>query len=94
MKLRFKILVMGSALAALMIAITTLGAMLAQAAGDPAAGKAVFASSGCGGCHALADAGASGKSASNFDTARPGFDAIVSAVTNPPPGMPKGSLSD
>jgi len=32
----------------------------APAAGDPAAGEAVFASAGCGGCHAFAPAGSSG----------------------------------
>ena len=36
-----------------------------------AAGKAVFASTGCGGCHTLADAGTTGNVGPNLDGARP-----------------------
>ena len=36
--------------------------------GDPTAGKAVFAASGCGACHTLAAAGASGKVGPDLDS--------------------------
>ena len=38
-----------------------------QPAGDPAAGKAVFASAGCGSCHTFAAAGARGSVGPNLD---------------------------
>jgi cytochrome c oxidase subunit 2 len=38
-------------------------------AGDANAGKAVFASAGCSGCHTLAQAGATGTVGPNLDTA-------------------------
>jgi cytochrome c oxidase subunit I len=59
------------------------------ASGDPVAGKAVFASAGCGGCHTLADAGATGTVGPSLD----GNDALTEAlvvdrVTNGKGGMP------
>ena len=65
--------------------------------GDPGAGKAVFTgSSGCGGCHTLADAGTSGAVGPNLDTAKPTFERAATWVTNGRGGMPKfgGVLSD
>jgi len=41
------------------------------AQGDPAAGKQVFASSGCGGCHTLKAAGSSGTTGPDLDTLKP-----------------------
>jgi len=38
-----------------------------QAKGDPATGKTVFASSGCGGCHTFKPAGSSGKTGPDLD---------------------------
>ncbi len=92
MKLRSKMLVMGSVLAAA-LTVAAVGAMLTMAAGDPAAGKTLFLSSGCGGCHGLADAGALGGSASNFDQTKPALVAIVAAIQSPPGGMPPNILS-
>jgi mono/diheme cytochrome c family protein len=43
-------------------------------AGDPAAGKAIFASSGCGTCHTLRDAGANGTVGPNLDDVLKGKD--------------------
>ena len=37
--------------------------------GDPAHGKELFASAGCGGCHTLADAGSTGTTGPNLDDA-------------------------
>ncbi len=44
-------------------------------AGDPAAGKALFASNGCGGCHTFEAAGSSGAVGPNLDEALQGKDA-------------------
>jgi mono/diheme cytochrome c family protein len=64
--------------------------------GDPAAGKQVFASAGCGGCHTLADAGTNGSVGPNLDGAKPSFDKVVERVTNGKPPMPsfKESLTE
>ena len=64
--------------------------------GNAAAGKAVFASAGCGGCHTLAAAGTSGNVGPNLDEAHPSFDLVVERVTEGKPPMPsfKGQLSE
>ena len=49
--------------------------------GDATAGKSVFASSGCGACHTLKDAGSSGTVGPNLDGAKPSFDKVVERVT-------------
>jgi cytochrome c6 len=57
--------------------------------GDPVAGKEVFlGSSGCAGCHTLADAGSTGMIGPNLDDLKPTYDAVVSQVTNGGGGMP------
>ncbi|HKY23622.1 MAG TPA: c-type cytochrome [Gaiella sp.] len=62
------------------------------AAGDATAGKAVFASAGCGACHTLADAGASGTVGPDLDEAKPPVELAVDRVTNGQGAMP--SFSD
>lgn len=64
--------------------------------GDAAAGKEVFASAGCGSCHTLADAGASGSVGPNLDSAKPSYDLVVDRVTNGQGAMPsfKGQLDE
>jgi mono/diheme cytochrome c family protein len=64
--------------------------------GDATAGKAVFASAGCSGCHTLAAAGSSGNVGPNLDAAKPSFDKVVERVTNGKGVMPsfKGQLSE
>jgi mono/diheme cytochrome c family protein len=71
------------------------GAPAAPPKGDAAAGKKVFASAGCGGCHTLKAAGSSGTVGPNLDTLKPPFDRIVTQVENGGGGMPpfKGMLS-
>jgi len=66
------------------------------AAGDPAAGKEVFASAGCGGCHTLGAAGSSGTVGPNLDGAKPSAERVVDRVTNGKGVMPpfKGSLDE
>jgi mono/diheme cytochrome c family protein len=64
--------------------------------GDAAAGKAVFASAGCGGCHTLKAAGASGNVGPNLDQLKPPEDRIVHQVEVGGGPMPafKGQLSE
>ena len=64
--------------------------------GDAAAGKAVFTSAGCVGCHTLADAGATGTVGPNLDEAKPDQELVVTRVTKGQGGMPPfaGQLTD
>jgi mono/diheme cytochrome c family protein len=57
-------------------------------AGNAAAGKTVFASSGCSSCHTLKAAGAVGTIGPNLDTAKPAYALIVSRVTSGKGAMP------
>jgi mono/diheme cytochrome c family protein len=59
-----------------------------EPAGDAARGKEVFAEAGCGGCHVLEDAGATGTIGPNLDETKPGFDHAVEQVTNGGGQMP------
>ena len=56
--------------------------------GAATAGKAVFASAGCGGCHTLAAAGTSGNVGPNLDKAKPPTELIVTRVTKGQGAMP------
>ena len=56
--------------------------------GDPANGKTVFASAGCGGCHTFSAAGSTGTVGPNLDDASVEFDAAVQQVKNGGGGMP------
>jgi mono/diheme cytochrome c family protein len=64
--------------------------------GDPAAGKKVFETAGCKGCHTLKDAGATGNVGPNLDQAKPPLDLVVDRVTNGKGVMPSfsGQLSE
>jgi mono/diheme cytochrome c family protein len=64
--------------------------------GDATAGKAVFSSAGCSGCHTLKAAGASGNVGPNLDKVKPTFDRVVHQVEVGGGAMPpfKGQLSD
>ena len=80
-------------------------ATAATAAGNPAQGKSVFASNGCGACHTFKPAGSSGSVGPNLDSA-PALDAkkdnmplpafiresIVSPNTYISPGYPKSVM--
>jgi mono/diheme cytochrome c family protein len=59
-------------------------------------GKQVFASAGCGGCHTLKAAGASGNVGPNLDQLKPSKDVVAHQVTVGGGAMPafKGQLSD
>ncbi len=58
------------------------------AEGDPEAGAGVFASAGCGSCHALEAAGTTGTIGPDLDQARPAYEATVEQVRNGGGGMP------
>jgi len=64
------------------------------AAGAPT-GKDVFASAGCGGCHTLAAAGATGQVGPNLDELKPGAATVEAVVTSGSGSMPsfKSKLS-
>ena len=64
--------------------------------GDPAAGKKIFTSAGCVGCHTLAAANATGTVGPNLDQAKPDFKLVTARVTLGKGVMPsfKGQLSD
>jgi cytochrome c553 len=55
------------------------------AEGDPAAGQEVFASAGCGSCHALSAAGSTGQVGPNLDESLQGADAetIQTQIVDP-----------
>jgi len=63
--------------------------------GDPANGKKLFVSSGCGSCHTLKAAGTNGTSGTNLDKSKPSYSKCVDSITNGGKGMPafKGVLS-
>ena len=67
-----------------------------EPAGDAAAGEAVFSSAGCGSCHTLEAAGASGTVGPNLDEAKPDAALVVERVTNGMGPMPsfKGQLDE
>jgi mono/diheme cytochrome c family protein len=79
---------------------TTGGATTEQepggAAGDPAAGESVYASAGCGACHALEAAGSSGQVGPDLDESKPDAELVVDRVTNGKGAMPpfKGQLDE
>ena len=60
----------------------------ATGSGDAAAGKEVFASAGCGGCHTFSAAGSSGSVGPNLDDASPSYDHVVTQVTEGGGAMP------
>jgi mono/diheme cytochrome c family protein len=68
----------------------------AQVPAADAAGKQVFASAGCGGCHTLADSGSHGNVGPNLDDADPPVSLVLDRVAHGKGGMPgfAGQLSD
>ena len=56
--------------------------------GDATAGKAVFKSAGCVGCHTLADANAHGTVGPNLDQVKPPLSRVVLRVTEGRGAMP------
>ncbi len=56
--------------------------------GDAAAGEAVYAENGCGGCHALEAAGSSGNIGPNLDESQPDLELAIDRITNGAGAMP------
>ena len=56
--------------------------------GDSGAGESVWTANGCGSCHTLAAAGASGKVGPNLDDSKPSYELVVERVTLGQGGMP------
>ena len=76
---------------------TTSGAATPQLPkGNAGAGKTLFASAGCGGCHTLKAAGTSGTVGPNLDQLAPELTKIQTQVINGGGPMPpyKGQLSN
>jgi cytochrome c6 len=63
--------------------------------GNPVAGKAVFLSAGCVGCHTLRDANSHGTVGPNLDQSKPALSLVVLRVTKGRGAMPsfQGQLS-
>jgi cytochrome c553 len=55
---------------------------------SPTAGAAVFKTAGCGTCHTLKAAGASGQIGPNLDSVRPNFETVRARVVQGGGGMP------
>jgi mono/diheme cytochrome c family protein len=56
--------------------------------GDSKKGSAVFGTGGCGGCHTLAAAHATGTVGPNLDQLKPDYRAVTAQVTNGGAAMP------
>lgn len=56
--------------------------------GDASAGTDVWSANGCGGCHTLAAANASGTVGPNLDDAKPSYDLAVTRITKGQGAMP------
>jgi mono/diheme cytochrome c family protein len=67
---------------------TTEESPAAGVEGDAAAGEEVFAANGCGGCHVLEAAGASGNVGPNLDESQPDLELVIERVTNGSGAMP------
>jgi mono/diheme cytochrome c family protein len=78
-----------SCAAAVLLAAATAGC--GSSSGPSPPGKKVFASAGCGGCHALANAGATGSVGPSLDEVRPPYALVVRFVTHGRRGMPSFS---
>ena len=64
--------------------------------GDPEAGREVFTSAGCGGCHTYEPAGTSGTVGPNLDEAQPSYEDARAQIEAGGGGMPayEGDLSE
>jgi mono/diheme cytochrome c family protein len=60
----------------------------AASEGDPANGKSIYASAGCGGCHTFSAAGSTGTVGPNLDDSNVDFAAAVEQIKNGGGGMP------
>ena len=56
--------------------------------GDPVAGKTIFKTGPCAGCHTLADAGTHGTVGPNLDQTKPSLEKVIDRVTHGKSPMP------
>lgn len=64
------------------------GAVSGGAEGEAKGGEGIFAEAGCGGCHTLEAAGATGNVGPNLDDTKPSKELTVDRVTNGKGAMP------
>lgn len=69
----------GACLLAL-VALVSCGGDRRAVSGDPVAGRQLFESSGCGGCHTFAAAGSRGRRGPSFDDGRPGAADVLAQL--------------
>jgi mono/diheme cytochrome c family protein len=69
-------------------ATTTTGPAIDTSPAAVAAGKLVFENTGCGACHVLSAAGATGKVGPSLDSAKPDAQLVLGIVTNGKGAMP------
>ena len=69
-----------------------IGAKQSGAPAPARAGKQIFTAEGCGGCHTLADAGASGTSGPDLDELAPDAATVASTVQSGRGPMPSFDL--
>lgn len=70
------------ALASVIVAGAAAAFAVAAAVGDPVAGKKVFQTAGCTGCHTLAAVGSTGTVGPNLDQRKPAYNTVVARVTS------------
>jgi mono/diheme cytochrome c family protein len=80
------------AVVVLLLGPELIGAKQAGAGAQPRSGKQIFTAEGCGGCHTLAAAGASGTSGPNLDELRPDAAAVEAKVPGGSGSMPSFDL--
>jgi mono/diheme cytochrome c family protein len=68
--------------------VTTSEGPASTVEGDPSNGAQIYASAGCGGCHAMEAAGSSGTVGPNLDESQPDLELVVDRVTNGQGAMP------
>jgi mono/diheme cytochrome c family protein len=76
----------------LLIGPALIGAKQTGAGAAARSGKQIFTAEGCGGCHTLADAGASGTSGPDLDQVRPDAAAVKAKVPGGGGSMPSFNL--
>jgi cytochrome c6 len=80
------------AVVVLLIGPELIGAKQPGAAAHARSGKQIFSAEGCGGCHTLAAAGASGTSGPNLDELKPDAAAVEAKVPGGGGSMPSFDL--
>ncbi len=78
----------GSALVLTALVVTACASQDQASKGDPVAGKRLFASSGCGGCHTFKAAGSTGKVGPDLDAAGPSPGRVLAQLRKPGGVMP------